>query len=61
MLLKASKNDSFSQDVYIDVNKERQNGKDLNFWEDPSPTRLKMKTAPSKPDKLIVLTINFDC
>lgn len=60
LIMKACKNKSFSQDVFINVDEKRSLGKDSAFWEDPQPTRKKIQ-KPDKADKVIDLTIYFDC
>lgn len=64
MLIKqACQKDGFSQDVYIDVNKYRNKyPNDSVFWAEPETSDCGVKVSKStKPEKLINLTIYFDC
>jgi len=60
MMLKASKDVDFNQDVFINVDEMRENSDDPDFWEDPVFNRGN-ENHSGRPDKLVKLTLFFDC
>ena len=63
-MLKACKKKGFNQDVYVEVDKYREKEPENEFWfDEPTITAkasVKLK-KDAKPDKIIHLTLYFDC
>lgn len=62
LIKKACAKKGFSQDVYIDADQYRDKYPDNPFWEEPTTSDCGVKVSKStKPEKVINLTIYFDC
>ena len=62
MVLKACKKKAFMQDIFVDVDKKRDSGENNEFWEEPSLSNCRVKVKKDqKPEKVIDLTLFFDC
>ncbi len=62
LIAKACKKSGFSQDVYIEADKYREKYPSDPFWEEPGTSDCGIKVSKStKPEKIINLTIYFDC
>lgn len=60
LVLKACKKNAFNQKVFINVDEKRD--EDEVMWAEPHLTNAKVKLpAGSKPEKVVKLTLFFDC
>jgi len=63
LVSKASQKKAFNQRVYIDVDKKRETEDSEFWWNDPQLSNgVKVKLPKgTKPEKVIKLTLSFDC